>query len=244
MSDGFMAEQGLPQGSALSPVLYNIYCYDIFSNEIDSEAHILQYADDTALISHDKTLNNTISKLQTMINDTEKWFEKWRLQLNPAKAHLLIFNHRISANSPTISILNSRIQPSANTRYLGIELDQKCNLKQHTKLLKQRIITRAKYFRSLTYKNEGISTQNAAKIYKSICRPLLEFGHTLYLNCRKYIRKTIQVAETSALRVITKIRHPRNPMHKPSKTMKSIFFSFLHYKLKILLKYIVMEYTG
>lgn len=216
LSDGFVAEQGLPQGSALSPVLYNIYCHDIFSSEIEPNSYLLQYADDTTLISHDKTLTKTIDNLQTMINDTEKWFKTWRLQLNPNKARFIIFNHRISMGSPYISILNTRIQPSLSAKYLGIDLDHKCNLKQHTKLLKRRITTRAKLFRSLTYKKEGISTQSAAKIYKSICRPLLEFGHTLYLNCRNSILKNIQVAETSALRIITKMRHPRNPLHKPS----------------------------
>lgn len=56
----------------------------------------------------------------------------------------------------------------------------------------------------------------ASKIYKGICRPMLEYAHILYLNCRRPALQNIKVAETSALRIITKIRHPLNPLHNPS----------------------------
>lgn len=75
--------------------------------------------------------------------------------------------------------------------------------------------TRAKYFRSLTYKTFGINTETAGIIYKTICRPLLEYAHPLFMNCRKNTIKTIQTAETTALRCISKLRHPQNPMHNP-----------------------------
>jgi len=42
------------------------------------------------------------------------------------------------------------------------------------------LIKRTKHFRSLTYK--GISTKTATQIYKSICRPLLDYGNILMAN--------------------------------------------------------------
>jgi hypothetical protein len=42
--------------------------------------------------------------------------------------------------------------------------------------MKQNAIGRAKHFRNLTYKNRGINNTTAAKIYKMLCRPMLEYG--------------------------------------------------------------------
>ena len=60
-SKTFKMQQGLPQGSPLSPLLYNIYCHDIYNHENDlahfnPNLYILQYADDTVLISHNRNL--------------------------------------------------------------------------------------------------------------------------------------------------------------------------------------------
>ena len=84
--------------------------------------------------------------------------------------------------------------------------------------MKKRVNTRTRYFRALTYKNKGISTLIATKIYKSICRPILEYGHILYLNSGPQAKKNLEVGERTALRSITKLRHPRNPLHNISNT--------------------------
>ena len=55
-------EQGVPEGSPPSPLLYNIYCHNIYNfdlqdtTEIDKSNYLLQYADDTALIEQNRTL--------------------------------------------------------------------------------------------------------------------------------------------------------------------------------------------
>lgn len=52
-----------------------------------------------------------------------------------------------------------------------------------------------------------------------ICRPLLEYANVLLLNCKNPAKNNIEVAERSSLRIITKIRHPNNPIHNPSNTL-------------------------
>lgn len=213
----FTAEQGVPQGSPLSPLLYNIYCHDILTlQEPNKSLYILQYADDTALISHNKNLTITVEKLQTLMDNTQSWFNKWRLQPNPTKSQFMIFNHTPKNSSPTVSITNHLLKPLTSIKYLGIHLDNKLNFNLQTKIIKKRTTSRAKHFRCLTYKNKGINTSIASKIYKTICRPILEYAHVLYLNCRKPALKNIQVAETSTLRTITKMRHPTNSLHNPT----------------------------
>ena len=53
------------------------------------------------------------------------------------------------------------------------------------------------------------------KIYKLICRPILEYGHIIFGNLKNPAIKNLEVAEPSAIRTITKIRHRNNPLHNP-----------------------------
>lgn len=216
VSDTFTNEQGVPQGSPLSPFLFNIFCYDILPNERPAnhnKSYLLQFADDIAWVAHGKTLRQTMEALQHSANNTIRWCNNWRLKINPDKSQLIIFNNRISEATPTIQIINNILSPSATVKYLGIKLDNKLNFNSHTKDMKRKMISRAKHFRSLTYKNEGISMTTATKIYKMICRPIIEYGSILFSTCRKPALNNIEVAERSSIRRITKIRHPHNSLH-------------------------------
>lgn len=213
-SDKFHNAQGVPQGSPLSPLLYNIFCYDIFVQTKPTE-YILQYADDTALIVHHNTLKQTIGALQNLVSNVENWFGKWRLKPNPTKSRLIIFNHKTNAHSPKIQLCGTDISPSNNVKYLGISIDNKINFQEYLRYVKKKTIARAACFAALRYKEERINLKTASFVYKTICRPLLEYAHILFINCRRTALKNISTAETTSLRKITKMRHPANPLHNP-----------------------------
>ena len=214
----FTPYQGLPQGSPLSPFLYNVYCADIYNQDpqqFNIDSYILQYADDTVLIAHDKTILTAANKLQALSLSLMQWFCKWRMKPNPSKSKLIFFNHTTNANSPKIRLFNHQLSPVPSVKYLGMQLDNKINYNKHTQQTKNKTIARANHFRCLSRKNDGINIHTKSKIYKMICRPLIEYGHVVYQNLKPRAWKNLQVAETTSLRTITKLRHPNNPLHNP-----------------------------
>jgi hypothetical protein len=122
--------------------------------------------------------------------------------------------------------------PCRVVKYLGVNIDAKLNFNKHTEVVKQNAIARAKHFRNLTYKNRGINNTTAAKIYKMLCRLMLEYGALLLLKTKNPAKRRVEVAETTCLRKITKMRHLNNPLHNPSN-------AFLYNKLAILVEPIV-----
>ena len=134
-SKEFTAEQGVPQGFSLSPILYNIYCHDILTTTVLNEpkAYILQYANDTAFVAHSGNMTSTVEILQTLMDNTQIWFNTWRLQPNPTKYQFLIFNHTPKNSSPTVSISNHQLQPLTSVKYLGFHLENELNFNLHTK---------------------------------------------------------------------------------------------------------------
>lgn len=214
----FVPEQGTPQGSPLSTLLFNVFCHDIIRENMNS-LYILQFADDTTLVSHAKTLKTCTQKLQELLDELSNWFRKWRMKINPDKSQFIIFDHKISPASPTLKINGKSIKPVPAIKYLGMNIDCKLNFNLHTKLMKRKTISRAKYFSKLVYRKQGINIKSASIIYKTICRPLLEYAHPVFANCKPPAIKNLTVAETTALRTITRMRHPRNPLHNPPNSL-------------------------
>lgn len=107
ISSLFSAHQGVPQGSPLSPLLYNIFCFDIDNHDptiFNPNRYILQFADDTALITHENKLELATQSLQILLDNTLSWCSKWRVLVNPLKTQFLIPFHKISPLSPTLNI--------------------------------------------------------------------------------------------------------------------------------------------
>ena len=219
LSDPIFLEQGVPQGSPISPTLYNLYCHDIYNSDpniYNPQLYALLYADDTALVSHSRSTEEAVTQLESLLQKTLSWARKWRIKINLQKTQFLIPFHRIVDNSPSIQIHNTRISPAKNCNYLGVLIDPKLKFTGHAIKTKMKAKNRASQFRGLTYKDRGIDIETAVHIYKMICRPILEYGSLLLNNIGNSARYSLNVGERGALRNITRLRHPNNPLYNPS----------------------------
>ena len=75
--------QGVPQGSILGPLLFNIYINDLFYFITDTD--LCNYADDTTLYAADMSLENLLNRLEIEINTSVNWFRNNYKKLNGDK---------------------------------------------------------------------------------------------------------------------------------------------------------------
>ena len=119
---------GVPQGSVLSPLLFNIFINDLFM--FVSDSMICNYADDTTIYVSDYKNEEIIRKLENDTAILSKWFRDNSMKVNGEKCHLMFFSNVKSTNIE-ININNEVIQESSEERLLGVILDNTLSFKAH-----------------------------------------------------------------------------------------------------------------
>ena len=125
---------GVPQGSCLGPLLYNIYCNDI--TELLSDCDVILYADDLVIHKSSDNINALSAYLNLTLDKLGDWCSYNKLSINPTKTKWMMFsNQRITLN-PILSIQNQYIENVSEFKYLGFTVDNKLKHSSHIKTIK------------------------------------------------------------------------------------------------------------
>ena len=122
-------EYGVPQGSILGPLLFNIHLCDLFY--FLDNFDIASYADDTTLYTVKANNESVLNALETSSQKLFKWFKNNFMKANSDKSHLLL-----SCNEPsTLVIDGSSIETNTKEVLLGITIDKDLKFDDHVNSL-------------------------------------------------------------------------------------------------------------
>ena len=116
---------GVPQGSILGPLLFNIYLIDLFF--VIEDTDIASYADDNTLYIIDDTVEGVIKSLEEVSKKLFKWFDDNLMKSNADKCHLLVSTNE----TMKIQVENYNIANSKCEKLLGINFDHNLNFDKH-----------------------------------------------------------------------------------------------------------------
>ena len=193
---------GVPQGSTLSPCLFNLYINDFPSN---NNCITAQFADDTAILAKSRRGDIAFEKQQHALYSVETWCEDWRVKINAQKSVSVLFrNHKVNTPYNTdLEIFNTNIQNRPNTKYLGVHLDKKLNFHEHIKQSIAKATGASLSLNPIMGRNSKMSLNNKVTLYKSMIKPILLYASPVWAAVRKTQRKKLQVFQNKALRRIT-----------------------------------------
>ena len=101
--------RGVPQGSILRPLLFNIYINDLFF--VIKLSKVCNFADDNTLYSSNKELELVFRNLESDLNNVLAWLNANSLKANPRKFQFMVLGTK-EADSFILNLGNNKIESS------------------------------------------------------------------------------------------------------------------------------------
>ncbi|XP_022828405.1 uncharacterized protein LOC111357833 [Spodoptera litura] len=195
------AWRGLPQGSVLSPILYNIYTHDLPSC-LNYDCRILQYADDIALMVTSSSITDATTSMNVSLASLHQWLLSHGLSLSAPKSSAVIFSRRRRLPDIRIEIDGQPIPVMRKARFLGVILDSRMSGVDHVDAVVKRCERSVCVLRALAGVWWGAHPYTLKLIYNALVRSVMDYCCFLIAPCNKEAFKKLDSIQAKCLRII------------------------------------------
>lgn len=123
---------GIPQGSVLGPLLWNVFYDSILELGNGNDTTIIAYADDIAVVAEGEDEASLVANMNHTLWEVNKWMTKMELQIATEKTEAVILCEWGRKQIDTVFTLRrTPIRPSTNIKYLGVLIDRGGTHKTH-----------------------------------------------------------------------------------------------------------------
>ena len=133
---------GVPQGSCLGPLLFLIHINDL--PQAVQNSTVSMYADDKSLCYQSSNINVLNEAINNDLNQLDTWHQGNKLSLNIAKTNSMLVSTRQKHNilqsgnkDLDLKIRQNELEIIQKTKYLGVQIDNSLNWKEHMKPLQR-----------------------------------------------------------------------------------------------------------
>ena len=200
---------GLPQGSVLAPVLFNIYTND---QPVSPGTRSFIYADDLGIAAqnHNIHVDDIEATLSTALQDLTKYYNDNQLKANPAKTQVSLFHLRNREVGRKLSLTWNGVdlKHCDFPVYLGVTLERTLSYKQHIKKVKGKVRTRNNLLHKLANSSWGANTSTLRATALALCYSVAEYACPVWE--RSSHAKKVDASLNDSCRCITGCLRPTN----------------------------------
>lgn len=204
LSNGRTVEAGVPQGSILGPVLYNIFVSDI--PQPPEGDILLIYADDMLVAMNGaraRTLNNRMNTYLDILND---YFRKWGLKLNLGKTDGIMIKGRrgrLYPNSrgfiPSLSIGGEAVRTSDRIKYLGVIFHEDFEYYRHIDYVLEKVRKVFYSYIGILRRRNALTNEVRLLVYRQIIRPLMAYAFPVWFGISSHQMERLRIWERRIL---------------------------------------------
>lgn len=189
---------GLPQGSVLSPLLYNIMMSDIPTDELITTSI---YADDCVIWMSGNSIETISNRIQCYLNTLSEWLTKWGFRLSESKTVPVLFTKNNKAKDPELRLNNDVLLFQSKKQFLGLVFDKRLTWQSHIDAIVLRCKKKLNILRCLTGTTWGSSSKSLLMVYRALIRSLIDYGCEAYDSASPSVKKPLDSIQYQALRI-------------------------------------------
>ena len=167
-------KNGLPQGSVLSPVLFNIYtndipCFDLVRRFI--------YADDLCIAAQADTFEELENILSEALKSLATYYTGAGLNANPGKTKVCAFHlkNHLAKRKLNINWQGKKLKHDDSPVYLGVTLDRTLSFKEHVQKLRKKLSSRNNLLSTLASTKWGADPSTLRQTALAVCYSTAEY---------------------------------------------------------------------
>lgn len=199
ISDRVHPESGTPQGSVLSPLLFNIFTNDIPPPD-NLNMNLSQYADDIAVWISGNSQKHIQTQIQKYLDKLAKWCNDWFIKINPDKTQVVCFTRNRKKIDVKLTLLNQPLTISPEATFLGVTFDKGLTWATHAQNVTTSIWRKTNILRSLVGRDWGARGDFLVHLYKQWAIPNLTYSCLSFANLKKTHYKKMEVLQNSLIR--------------------------------------------
>ena len=206
-SDIFVLEFGIPQGSVLGPILFNIYIRSLYRFIEKAGFNIKGFADDHQLYVSflpSFQVHYLGDKIRNIFSLITSWMNCFFLKLNPSKSKIIVFGPKrvkqaVTVNGVFIENDSSCLRFSNVVENLGFKLDSALTFSSQinhcvsSSFTSIKLISKLKSF--LTHKEK-------CTLATSLVLSKIDYGNSLYYGINTSFINKLQYVQNSAARLV------------------------------------------